>query len=206
MTYNKHLEKCKDFLEHFTILQKRIFALVSCKRLLPNYLRFQQKYNWGDYDFLCKYFNYLLHNIALLELDYSEMVAYYNKIDAICPDTEDFGDADGLLALNAGIATANTGLFFGNNDDNNLFLIIEQGLESAEICAMFFDVDDDLRLANIFRTEREMEDCELLKKISDTNFNESNILSFINANVNPFDYQYIFERKYAHPLGIPQRA
>lgn len=82
--YNKHLEKCKGFLEHFTILQKRIFALVSCKRLLPNYLRFQQKYNWGDYDFLCKYFNYLLHNIALLELDYSEMVAYYNKIDAIC--------------------------------------------------------------------------------------------------------------------------
>lgn len=25
--YNKHLEKCKGFLEHFTILQKRIFAL-----------------------------------------------------------------------------------------------------------------------------------------------------------------------------------
>lgn len=197
--YNKHLQKYKFFLDHFSILQKRIFALVSSKRLLPNYLTFQQKYHIGDYDLLCKYFNYLLQNITLFDLSYREMVDFYNKIDAICPDTEEFGDAVGLLALNAGIAIANTGLFFGNNDDNNLYLIIEQGLESSEICAMFYDVDDDLMLANIFCFEREIEDCELLKKISGTNFNKSNILSFINANINPFDYQYVFEHKYVLP-------
>lgn len=194
---NEHLQKCKFFLDHFTILQKRIFALISSKRLLPNYLVFQQKYNLGDYSFLCEYYNYLLYNIASFNHDYKKMVAFYDKIDKICPDSENFGDAVGLLALNAGIAMANTGLFYGNNDDENLYLIIEQGLESAEICALFYNVDDDLRLANIFCAERESEDCELLKKISDTDFNEGNILPFVDANLNPFDYQYVFEHKYA---------
>lgn len=77
------------------------FALDICKRLLPEYVKFHDRHQWGDPSALAEAINYC-ESHKINEMQKSQLQDYHKQIDAVTPDTEDFGDYDGSYALNAG--------------------------------------------------------------------------------------------------------
>jgi uncharacterized protein YjaG (DUF416 family) len=81
------------------------FGLEVCKRLYPDYAAFSRKHSWGDADLL-------LDAICVCERsldsapDQKLVLDLRRRIDAVIPDTEDFGETDGSYALNASAVVA----------------------------------------------------------------------------------------------------
>jgi uncharacterized protein len=77
------------------------FALDICKRLLPEYIIFSQRNNWGDPRKLNKAISFCEKNRSSLKVEDTELKNHLSGLEAVTPDTEDFGDWDGSYALNA---------------------------------------------------------------------------------------------------------
>lgn len=79
------------------------FALTICKRLLPEYINFHNTHKWGDPAPIQDAITYC-ESHPINDLQKSKLQEYHSRIDAVTPDTEDFGDYDGSYALNAACA------------------------------------------------------------------------------------------------------
>lgn len=77
------------------------FALNICSRLLPEYISFSQNNNWGNPEILEEVIAYCVKNKSNSRVEKDELKKYINRLEAVTPDTEDFGDWDGSYALNA---------------------------------------------------------------------------------------------------------
>ena len=105
MTYPEFTKKFKLQSERLSYERKTHFAIVVCKKLYIDYLKFYQENEWGDPDLL-------LDTIAFIEKlrnshpDSSIINERLHSIEAITPDTEDFEDAS--YALNACVAVYET--------------------------------------------------------------------------------------------------
>ncbi|GAB3557791.1 DUF416 family protein [Spirosoma fluminis] len=101
MTYPEFTKKFKLQSERLSYERKIHFAIIICKKLYIDYLKFYQENEWGDPDLL-------LDTIAFIEKlrnshpDSSIINERLHSIEAITPDTEDFEDAS--YALNACVA------------------------------------------------------------------------------------------------------
>jgi uncharacterized protein YjaG (DUF416 family) len=73
------------------------FALNVCRRLLPDYNHFYDKYNWGNLELLKD----VLNKIEERALTNDEIKEFIVEVDKVIPDTEEFGDYSGSYALNA---------------------------------------------------------------------------------------------------------
>ena len=76
------------------------FAINICERLLPYYKNFNDKYGWGDFELLKE----VIATVQNRMLKPTQIKKLIHKVDAVTPDTEDFGDYDGSYALNASVA------------------------------------------------------------------------------------------------------
>lgn len=110
------------------------FGVEICKRLYPDYAAFSQKRQWGDPDLL-------LDAIRACEGAFEstvdrETVHYLRiRIDAVIPDSEDFGDFDGSYALNASVAVAYV-----------LQYILDQSVENIKHAATHYYENIDFKL------------------------------------------------------------
>ncbi|MES2455763.1 MAG: DUF416 family protein [Bacteroidota bacterium] len=93
------------------------FALDICKRLLPEYIRFYEKHQWGDPNALIDAIGYC-ESAKPENLQQHILKDFLERVDLVTPDTEDFGDYEGSYALNASTSTMAllTFLIDGNKD------------------------------------------------------------------------------------------
>jgi uncharacterized protein len=105
MEYSTFIERLELRSEAMTPDELLRFGLEICNRLYADYAAFSRKHHWGDADLL-------LDAIATCERsldsapDQELVLGLRSRIDAVIPDTEDFGDHDGSYALNASAAVA----------------------------------------------------------------------------------------------------
>jgi len=78
----------------------------------PN-IKFYNRHQWGDPDALSEAINYC-ESHKINEMQKSKLQDYHNRVDAITPDTEDFGD--GSYALNVGCSVITLLDFLINGD------------------------------------------------------------------------------------------
>jgi uncharacterized protein YjaG (DUF416 family) len=91
-------------LQNATDLERIHFALDICKRLLPDYIDFESKNNWGNSNTLSQSIKYLDSNVYENKTDLNEIDSLIKKVDSVVPDTEDFSDWDVSFALNSSLS------------------------------------------------------------------------------------------------------
>ena len=106
------------------------FALDICKRLLPEYQYFEKKHNWGDSQLLAQGIKFIETNRGNLnEQEVNKMIA---EIDAMVPDSDDFGDWDGSYAQNASIAVLETLEFLVDRDVTHLKTVSTMMIDTVD--------------------------------------------------------------------------
>jgi len=98
------------------------FGLAICKRLLPVYIHFHNVHQWGDPSALTEAINYCeSHSIAEMQTD--KLQDYHRRIEAVTPDTKDFGDYNGSYALNAACSVMSLLNFLISGDKESILEI-----------------------------------------------------------------------------------
>ena len=158
MNWTEYKEQLTRNAKEISSKEKLRFAIEICDRLLPDYQSFVEKYKWGSIKTLedgltfCKDFS----NEAE-----PEMVLIEKLIDGIeknTPDTEDFGQIAGSLALNSACAVTETLKFIRDGKNER---IVDIGTFSYD--SEFFKVSDikpgltDSELENETELQNEME-------------------------------------------------
>jgi len=77
------------------------FGVDLCKRLIPDYVSFYKTTDWGNPLVLEEAVLYIGKDLNLDHIDTLKVSTYISELEAVTPDTEDFGDADSSYALNA---------------------------------------------------------------------------------------------------------
>ena len=92
------------------------FALNICRRLLPEYIHFSNRNNWGDPGILKESIELCTKNKAFQNIEINRFKELHKAMELVIPDTDDFGDFDGSYALNASCAVLELLEFFLHND------------------------------------------------------------------------------------------
>lgn len=94
-------KKLKKELDAFSNLQKLAFAASCCERLLPNYAKFQNEENWGDFERLQETLNKIWKMVEKNRITNKEAKELEGKWELVIPDTEDFDSSFTSAALDA---------------------------------------------------------------------------------------------------------
>jgi len=98
------------------------FGLDICDRLLPEYTSFSENHNWGNPDLLKECIEFCrLHKGT--QVNHSDVKSYFDKLDPIIPDMDDFGDFDSSYALNASCAVYELLEYLSDKDTSHIFNI-----------------------------------------------------------------------------------
>ena len=107
MEYSVFCEQLRDRIFGMSADGQLRLALEICKRLYPDYASFHYKHKWGSPEILLDSIR-AFENALEGRMDIPFVGELRSRIDAVIPDTDDFGDHDGSYALNASATVAYT--------------------------------------------------------------------------------------------------
>ncbi|MEM9364052.1 MAG: DUF416 family protein [Bacteroidota bacterium] len=108
MNWKEYTEQLKSEIKKSSEKQKLDFAKEICERLLPDYYNFVQKTNWGDANVISRAWK-LIENFSNEQPTRAEIIReMIIELEKNTPDTEDFGQISGSLALNSCAAITET--------------------------------------------------------------------------------------------------
>ncbi|MEQ8419634.1 MAG: DUF416 family protein [Arenibacter algicola] len=115
MNWTEYREQLIKNLDVLSLERKLDFAIEICEKLLPDYKAFYNEYKWGDLDSLADGLVLCKQNANGLDTDAKSIERLISEIEKITPDTEDFGEVSGSLALNSAGAISETLNFILDN-------------------------------------------------------------------------------------------
>ena len=118
MNWNEYKDKLKSNIKGIPSEQKLQFAIEICDRLLPDYQNFSELYKWGKINKLRDGLKYCKEFANGIELEIDSAKKLIIEIEKNTPNSEDFGQVEGSLALNTACAISETLSFImdKNND------------------------------------------------------------------------------------------
>ncbi|WP_026898919.1 DUF416 family protein [Daejeonella oryzae] len=99
------------------------FGLNICRRLLPEYIDFSQRNNWGDPDTLEDSIKFCIQNKTFQNVQFDKAKEFHEAVGLVIPDMDDFGDLDSSYALNASCAVLELLEFFLDGDKTHVLNI-----------------------------------------------------------------------------------
>ncbi|KOS07033.1 hypothetical protein AM493_14070 [Flavobacterium akiainvivens] len=131
-------------LSFLSYQEQLVFALLTCDRLLPNYVAFSEKFKFGAPAGLEKIIN-KLYESTFEDFDNQKINTYINFIETITPDTEDFNSVLVSFALDACTSVLST---LGFILDKNVQNIIDIASYATDTIAMYIQERDNLDANN----------------------------------------------------------
>ena len=108
MNLTEYSKRFKAELNKSSEKQKMEFAIEICERLIPDYYKFVDQTNWGDTNSISKALE-LIKNSANGQPIQTELInGLIREVEKNTPDTDDFGQINGSLALNSCTAILET--------------------------------------------------------------------------------------------------
>lgn len=104
MKWTEYREKLTKNLKATSLNQQMRFAIEICEKLLPDYDAFEKEFKWGDLKSLIKGLVLCKDNANGLDTNVKIIENQISEIEKNTPDTEDFGEVSGSLALNSAAA------------------------------------------------------------------------------------------------------
>ncbi len=108
MNCNEYKDKLNSNVNGIPAEQKLQFAIEICDKLLPDYQNFSELYKWGEINPLKDGLKYCKEFANGIELEFDSVKMLIKRIEKNTPDSEDFGQVSGSLALNAASAICET--------------------------------------------------------------------------------------------------
>lgn len=113
-------EKLKRNVNTISISRNLEFAIEICKRLLPEYIDFEKKHNWGNPNLIIKGIE-ICEESTPIPTDRKKIKDLIQKLNSVVPDTEEFGDLSSSLALNSACAIIETLTYLIDFDSKHIF-------------------------------------------------------------------------------------
>jgi uncharacterized protein len=131
--------------------ERRIrFGLDICKRLLPEYKVFKEKFNYGNVDILDDSLRFCELNINSNYLDIKKLDELFKQVESVIPDTESFSCIEVSFALNASVSVAELLAYYKDKDIEHLMTISEMMTDTIDfkIIELNNDVVDERLIDN----------------------------------------------------------
>ena len=122
MNYKEFTESFKRQVVALSDEKKLDFALSICKRLFVDYQNFYNQEKWGNPVLLIDAIKFC-EQAKNYSHSKTEIETVLSSVEAITPDTEDFGDEIGSYALNACVAVLHTLEFLLTKNPLDIFYI-----------------------------------------------------------------------------------
>jgi uncharacterized protein YjaG (DUF416 family) len=135
-------EEIKRMLTPLTNEQRLLFAVLTCERLYPNYIYFQNIFNWGDSKILLNAIGVVYQFLIKRDLfEKHEIQELINEVDIITPNTEDFSEIFVSFALDACTSIYSSLNFIL---DHELEHIVDVAIYAHDTIDMFIQERDNL--------------------------------------------------------------
>ena len=157
MNWNEYKDKLRLNIDGISSEQKLQFAIEICDRLLPDYQNFSELYKWGEINPLRDGLKYCKEFVNGIELEFDSVKKLIKRIEINTPNSEDFGQIEGSLALNAACAISETLNFILDKNNERIVDIGNFGYDTE-----YFKLGE--RKSNLSDSELEKE-MELQKEI-----------------------------------------
>ena len=132
MKYKEFTDSLKMQISALPFARQLDFAITICKRLYFDYQKFYNYEEWGNPELLMDAIKFCEQAKKVSPIK-SEIETWLIKVEAITPDTEDFGDELGSYALNACIAVLHTLQFLLTKDAADIFYIGNALYETMDV-------------------------------------------------------------------------
>lgn len=123
------LEELNDISE----VHRIAFAASCCERMLPNYKKFVEVENWGDYESFRKFLNQIWGHIIGNYLKEEYVMNSMDKCFEIGPDSEDFESVYTSYAIDLGSAIYHTLKYCLTTDIKNLLAVANAAISTVDL-------------------------------------------------------------------------
>ena len=86
------IESIKDKIDGFNHKQNILFCLMTCEKLLPNYMYFSERNHWGYTSILEESLVTMYDFVSKSTFNEKELEKILIEIESITPDLDDFSD------------------------------------------------------------------------------------------------------------------
>ena len=131
MNWREYREQLRKNIDGLSSNQKLKFAIDICEKLFPDYQTFQQEHKWGNLNTLADGLTLCKQNADGLRTNVNIVEKQIAKIVKNTPDTEDFGQVSGSLALNSAAAISAALSFILDNKTERISDIGSLSYDSA---------------------------------------------------------------------------
>tara|TARA_R110002020_G_C16078460_1_gene756858 strand:+ start:25 stop:564 length:540 start_codon:yes stop_codon:yes gene_type:complete len=115
MNWTEYREQLTKNVDGLSSRQKLKFAIEVCEKLFPDYKTFQDESKWGNTNLIADGLAACNQSANGLDTDEKSVQILIAGIEKITPDTEDFGEVSGSLALNSAAAVCEALSFILDN-------------------------------------------------------------------------------------------
>ena len=140
------LKSIEDKVKNLSLKQQVLFAVLTCEKLLPNYIQFSNQEKWGSVEVLEEAIVMLYQYLQDIELNDAELDSIYEKIYDVSPHTEDFKGILTPFALDACSAIAESVEFLLSEDLSYLMNVVSIARDTVDMFVLEsgeFEVSDE---------------------------------------------------------------
>jgi uncharacterized protein YjaG (DUF416 family) len=147
MTYKDFIQQFEKQTSALSYEKGLAMAIELCRKLLPGYTAFSTANEWGDPRVLEEALQYC-EAAQVRTITKEEIDPLFERLYAVTPDTEDFGDYDGSYGLNAAAAMLHGLKYLTGRDPKDLYAIGTLYTDTIDVKLYEMGVEDDRDIEN----------------------------------------------------------
>ena len=173
--YNKNL--ISQRLDYMSESQRVAFAASCCERLLPNYKKFVEVDNWGDYNSLRRILNRIWNHASGQIISNDEIRQFLKICYDVVPNSDDFTSMYTSYAIDAGASLYNTLKYCLEGDIKCLTSVVDASINTVDLFIQekYNICPSDPNLEQKITSEKLMQ-TELKKQLEDLNLIENHLI------------------------------
>lgn len=172
---NDFLNDIRNSVIKLSKKKKILFCVLTCEKLLSNYMSFEEENDWGDHQVLQEaidmIYQYLINDKLFSNEEISELL---ERVDAITPHTEDFPGILTSFALDACTSVESTLQFILDDKAEHVMEVVSYAYDTVD---MFIQEKENMdsndreieeRISNdVFMQRERKRQKELLQRMSE---------------------------------------
>jgi uncharacterized protein YjaG (DUF416 family) len=147
MTYRDYIQQLEKQTSALSYEKGLAMAILLCRKMLPGYQAFSVTHEWGDLRVLEEALQCC--EAAQADAVNKEVIdALFERLYAVTPDTEDFGDYAGSFGLNAAAALLHSLQYVKGKDPKDIYAIGTLYTDNIDLKLHELDIEDEDEIEN----------------------------------------------------------
>jgi uncharacterized protein YjaG (DUF416 family) len=147
MTYKGFIQQLQKQTSALSYEKGLAMAILLCRKLLPDYQAFSVANEWGDSRVLEEALQCCESGQAGT-VNKEEIDPLFERLYAVTPDTEDFGDYDGSYGLNAAAALLHALKYLMGKEPNDIYAIGTLYTDTIDVKLSEMGIEEEKEIEN----------------------------------------------------------